>query len=149
MAAINATLSQYDAIPKTLKEAQAICSAEVSVPAAGLLRSFQDPSTVMCLTMAQHAIDRATGISESIIAVSKSNSCWNAIESAKAVKSQLQRMCEAAEFDKILNDVESKIKVLHLEELSVLRARRSTRARFCDVGGVFQTKSVCKYFRIE
>jgi len=70
------------------------------------------------------------------------------LESAKAVKSQLQRMREAAEFDKILNDVESKIKVLHLEELSVPRARRSP-ARFCGVGEVFQTKSVCKYFRIE
>jgi len=55
----------------------------------------------------------------------------------------------AAEFDKILNDVESKIKVLHLEEPSVPRARRSTPARFCGVGEVFHTKSVCKYFRIE
>jgi len=52
-------------------------------------------------------------------------------------------MRKAAEFDKILNDVESKIKVLHLEELTV------PRARFCDVGEVFQTKRVCKYFRIE
>jgi len=57
MAAINATLSQYDAILKTLKEAQATFSAEVSVRAAGILRRFQDPSTAMCLTMAQHVID--------------------------------------------------------------------------------------------
>ena len=70
------------------------------------------------------------------------------LESAKAVKSQLQRIREAAEFDEILNDVESKIKVLHLEELSVPRARRPP-ARFCGVSEVFQTKSVCKYFRIE
>ena len=57
-------------------------------------------------------------------------------------------MREDAEFDKIFNDVESKIKVLDLEELSVPRARRPP-ARFCGLGEVFQTKSVCKYFRIE
>ena len=57
-------------------------------------------------------------------------------------------MREAAEFDKILNSVESNIKVLHLKELSVPRARRPP-ARFCGVGEVFHTNSVCKYFRIE
>ena len=49
---------------------------------------------------------------------------------------------------KILNDIESKIKVLDLEELSVPRARKPP-ARFGGLGEVFQTKSVCKYFRIE
>ena len=37
------------------------------------------------------------------------------LESARAVKSQLQRLREDAEFDKISNDVESKIKVFDLE----------------------------------
>lgn len=70
------------------------------------------------------------------------------LESAKAVKSQLQRLREDAEFDKIFNDVESKIKVLDLEELSVPRARKPP-TRFSGLGEVFQTKSVRKYFRIE
>jgi len=146
MAAINATLSQYDAILKTLEEAPATCSAEVSVRAAGLLRRFQDPSTVMCLTMAQHVIEPLESLNRSL--QSATATVAGMLESAKAVKSQLQRMREDAEFDKILNDVESKIKVLDLEELSVPRTRKPP-GRFCGLGEVFQTKSVCKYFRIE
>jgi len=114
--------------------------------ATGLLRRFQDPSTVMCLAMAQHVIEPLESLNRSL--QSGKGTVAAMLESAKAVKSQLQRMREVAEFDKILNDVESKINVLHLEELSVPRSRRSS-ARLCDVGGVFQTKSVCKYFRIE
>ena len=146
LAAINATLSQYGAILKTLNEAQATCSAEVSVRAAGLLRRFQYPSTVMCLTMAQRVIEPLESLNRSL--QSAKATVAGMLESAKAVKSQLQRMSKDAEFNKILNNVESKIKVLDIAELSVPRARKPP-ARFGGLGEVFQSKSVCKYFRIE
>ena len=57
-------------------------------------------------------------------------------------------MREDTGFVKLVNDVESKIKVLDLDELSVPRARKPL-TRFCGQGEVFQTTSVCKYFRIE
>ena len=107
---------------------------------------FQDPSTVMCLTMAQRVIEPLESLNRSL--QSAKATVAGMLESAKAVKSQLQRMREDAEFDKILHrpNVESKIKVLDLAELP--RARKPP-SRFGGLGEVFQSKSVCKYFRIE
>ena len=146
MPAINATLDQYSVILQALEEAQSTCSSEVSVRAAGLLHRFQDPATVMCLSMAQHAIEPLESLNRSL--QSTKTTVAGMLESAKAVRSQLQRMREESEFDKILGHVESKIKALDLEELSVPRARKPP-ARFCGLAEAFQTKSVRKYFRIE
>ena len=66
----------------------------------------------------------------------------------KAVRSQLQRLREETEFDKILSDVESKIKAFDLDQLSVPRPRRQP-ARLCGLAEAFQTNIVCSYFRIE
>jgi hypothetical protein len=61
----------------------------------------------MCLTMAQHHFEPLESLNRSL--QSAKAAAVGMLESAKAVRSQLQRMREAAEFDKILNSVESKI----------------------------------------
>ena len=96
--------------------------------------------------MAQRVIEPLESLNRSL--QSAKATVAGMLESAKAVKSQLQRMREDAKFDKILNNVESKIKVLDLAELSVPRARKPP-PRFGGPGEAFHSKSVCEYFRIE
>jgi len=145
--AINATLSQYGDVLRTLEEARLTCSSEVAARAGGLLRRFQDPATFVCLSMAQRVIAPLESLNRSLQSTKATVS--GMLESAKVVKTELaEKLRDDVEFEKLLSDAELKIKLLELEELSVPRVRKPP-ARFSGSGEAFQMTSVRQYFRIE
>lgn len=146
MPAINATLQQYKLILQTLEEAQQTCSSEVSVRAVGLQRRFQNPSTVMCLTMAQHVVDPLESLNRSL--QSAKMTVAGMLESAKTVRSQLQCLREDSKYDKMFKEAEQMIESLDLKDLSIPRTKKPP-ARVCGLAEAFHTQSVPRYFKIE
>ena len=146
MPAINATLQQYKLILRTLQEAQLTCSSDVSVRAAGLQKRFQNPSTVMCLIMAQNVIEPLESLNRSLQSVKMTVA--GMLESAKTVRSQLQSLREDCKYDAIFKEAEQMIESLDLGELSTPRTK-NVPTRFRGLALAFHPQSVLQHFKVE
>ena len=144
--AVNATLNQYELILKTLEDAQSSCSSEVSARAASLLRRFQDPATVMSLTVARNVIEPLESLNRSV--QSERMTVAGMIEATRTVKTHLQNIREEIKFDEVFAAVESTVKELELEALSLPRRRRPP-ARYTGPAEEYQPNNTREYFRVE
>ena len=101
----------------------------------------------MCSSLAQYVIELLESLNRSL--QSTKATVAEMLDCAKSIKLQLQKMRTDKEFDEILGDVESKIKLLDVDELSVPRTRKPP-ARFCGLlAEAFQTNSVRTYYRMN
>ncbi len=116
----SATLDHYALILRTLdwlEEAKSTCSPDVSVRpvrASGLLTKFQDPTTLLCLNIAQLSCPVGARVIEPITSISQDDSSWHVSEAARAVKSQLQEMRQDGKFNELLIQVERQVMELDL-----------------------------------
>ena len=106
---------------KTLEDSQSVCSSEISARAASLLQRFQDPVTVISLTMAQTIIEPYESLNRSV--QSTGMTLAGLIEAARVVKI-LQNMREQSKFDDVFTTVETKVKELELDTSSLPRMKR-------------------------
>ena len=107
VAAIDATLHQYQLILQTLDQAKDNCSPEVSSKASGLLDRFQAGSTLLCLNMAQVVLAPLECLNRSL--QSTAMTVAGMLKAAETVKNQLQQMRANDNFGDLLSKVEKLI----------------------------------------
>jgi len=144
--AIKATLEQYSPILKTLEDAKANCSPEVSARASSLLARFRDPLTLFGLKMAQDVLSPLDSVNRSL--QSPAMTVAGMLQCVKTVKQHLQSKRPNDRFAKLLSEVERQIAEYELDPLTVPRARKPP-AHFCGQVQAFHTTSVETYYRID
>ena len=144
--AIKATLEQYSPILKTLEDAKANCSPEVSARASSLLARFRDPLTLFGLKMAQDVLSPLDSVNRSL--QSPAMTVAGMLQCVKTVKQHLQSKRPNDRFAKLLSEVERQIAEYELDPLTVPRARKPP-AHFCGQVQAFHTTSVETHYRID
>jgi len=138
-------LVRIPAINATLQQVQLTSSSDASVRDAGLQR-FQNPSTVICLPVAQHVIEPLGSLNRSLQLARMTVA--GMLDSAKTARSQLQSLREDSKYGEIFKEAGQVIQSLSLEELSTPRTK-NLPVRFGGLTLAFHPESVPKHFKIE
>jgi hypothetical protein len=145
--AIQATLQQYRTIIDTLQEAcSGDSSSEIKVRASGLLRKFQDGSTLMCLVMAKRIVAPLECLNKALQA--KSATVAGMLEATEQVKQQLIALRTDEQLHTIMTEVEETISKLELDPLKLPR-RKQPPKRFSGSAAAYHSTSVSQYFCVE
>jgi hypothetical protein len=143
-AAITPVLSGYSHVLQSLEAAATELVAETATKASGLLKRFEDASTLLGLEMTMQVLPLLESLNKSLQSTSMTAS--GMIDAVMCVKNELKRRRSEEEFKVLLARVNSSIEDLELEPLRLPRQKK-VPARFTGSGAAHQATSVEDYFR--
>ena len=143
-AAIKPVLSGYGHVLKSLEAAAEELAAETATKANGLLKRFQDASTLLGLQMTMQVLPLLESLNKSLQSTSMTVS--GMIDAVECVKDELKRRRSEEEFKVLLARVNDSIEELELEPLRVPRQKK-VPARFTGSDAAHHATSVEDYFR--
>jgi hypothetical protein len=143
-AAITPVLSGYGHVLQSLEAATEELAAETATKANGLLKRFQDASTLLGLQMAMQVLPLLESLNKSLQSTSMTAS--GMMDAVECVKDELKRRRSEKEFNVLLARVNDSIEELELEPLRVPRQKK-VPARFTGSGAAHQATSVEDHFR--
>lgn len=143
-AAIKPVLSGYGHVLESLEAAREELAAETATKASGLLKRFQDASTLLGLQMAMQVLPLLESLNKSLQSTSMTVS--GMMDAVECVKDELKRRRSDGEFNVLLARLNDSIEELELEPLRVPRQKK-VPARFTGIGAAHQATSVEEYFR--
>jgi hypothetical protein len=143
-AAIKPVLSGYAHVLASLEVASEELATETATRASGLLRRFQDASTLLGLEMAMKVLPLLETLNRSL--QSKTMTVSGMMEALDCVKEELKARRTGNEFNVLVARVNTCAEDLDLEPLRVPRQRK-VPARFTGSGAEYHAVTVEEYFR--